>query len=327
MKRAWIRVDANGTIGRGHLSRCLALADMLKGHFRVIFLIKEVNRIFCSPLLEEWEAEWIESDEKIISLVAKIDLLITDSYEIDNFWRLKYQKLVKALIDINDTPGEVLGADLIINHSPGIRSKYYSTSPNTRFLLGLDYAILRPAFLTYARSNQEISIGEGVFVCFGGADPLNLGVKVVEGLLAKEFNHSIYLITAKSNDRVAKIASYPNVQVLSNLSAKEMRDYMQMSRLMLLSASILSFEAIALRKPTLVTFFVDNQKLVYEGLVGKGLVKGVREIKNQRGLMKYIDTAISLFNSEELLEQLGLNTTFGIDGNSGLRISRQLQSL
>ena len=39
MRRMLFRVDANKTIGRGHLSRTLALAEMFKDGFEVSFLI------------------------------------------------------------------------------------------------------------------------------------------------------------------------------------------------------------------------------------------------------------------------------------------------
>lgn len=319
MSLVWIRVDASETIGRGHLSRCIALADMLKQDFDVRFLMLKANQTYCISLVADWTVRWLSGDDVMTGLLASTDLLVTDSYAIDNAWRKRFQPLVRLLIDVNDLPGEILGANVIINHCPSVTPEMYITDQETTFLLGLDYAILRPEFLAYARSSIKPVAGKGIFISFGGADPFNLGIKAVESLLDAGFTDQIYLVTAKENYRTYRTDQYDNVHILNGLSAEEMRLWMLKSKLLFISSSILCFEAIALRKPIITLYFVDNQRLIYEGLVEREVVKGLGFMAGEDGFQYVSETCIKVFKDETLLTTLERQSAQSIDGYSGTR--------
>lgn len=324
MKRAWIRVDANNTIGRGHLSRCIALAEMIKADFEICFLVLAENESYCKLHLQEWEVEYVNDDAAITSLIDKEDLLVVDSYAIDNAWRSHFKPLVKVLVDINDIPGEIHGATVILNHCPGITASQYKTDSDTTFLLGLDYAILRMPFLAYARKEPELVGGEGVFISFGGADPYELGLKAASMLLECGFKEPIYLVGSadiKSNPTL-RVAS--NVTLLNNLTADEMRYFMLKSKLLLVSSSILSFEAIALRKPILTLYYVENQSFIYKGLIAKGMAKGLGYVKNSTHLAGLCEYMQELYQSNHDLQTLIEHQHKQLDGYSDERIRRAM---
>lgn len=322
---AWIRVDANQTIGRGHLSRCLALAEMIMEDWSVCFLTQASNQAFCEPLLADWSVVYFEQENVLPTLLNPSDLLVVDSYAINNAWRLKHREFVACLVDINDIPGKILGADIIINHCPGLKADQYEVEPDTVLLLGMKYAILRPAFLAFAQTAKLDVAGEGVFICFGGADPYQLGHQAALSILEAGFEDPVWLVSTAESPLLESLSTYPNFKLLQNLSADQMKKYMLQSRLLLLSASILSFEAVALRKPMLALYYVDNQALIYQGLVGDKMATGFGWIESAKELINIAAPFESLYHSDKFLRQMIQQLQKGIDGLSGERIRNRLR--
>jgi len=124
-----LRADGNAQIGLGHISRCLALAEMLSAEFECIFVTRnipesienQINKI-CKGLYEipvhmntnTGEVEWIGKH-----LSEKKDVFILDGYHFDT----DYQRAIRAqgchLICIDDLADKHYVADVVINHSGG----------------------------------------------------------------------------------------------------------------------------------------------------------------------------------------------------------------
>lgn len=323
MRKAWIRVDANKTIGRGHLSRCMALAEILKCEFQIIFLIKKENQMFTQTILEKWQTHYIKDDAEMTSLLGANDMLIVDSYVIDNRWRSYYKQFVSTLVDINDIPGEIRGANIILNHCPGISKDQYVTDDETVFLLGLNFAILRKQFLEYASSNSYKLEEKGVFICFGGADTYQLGSKFVNALLLSKFEEPIYWVTNDSSIFTNEIVN-SNITTLSNLSEIEMIYYMSIAKVLLIPSSVLSFEGIAIRKPIFTCYFVDNQKLIHQGLIKDGLAEGVGYIETTADVDRALNPFFKFYDNTEIHKKHIKNQSKLLDGNSGDRIKKIL---
>ena len=76
MKRRLIfRADANATIGRGHFSRCLAIADMLYNDFEIVFVFYIENKSYIESLSIKYRFEAIVSDINFLDFVRKEDIV------------------------------------------------------------------------------------------------------------------------------------------------------------------------------------------------------------------------------------------------------------
>ena len=117
---------------------------MLEKDFDTIFLIAKENKEYCIPLLKDKSAQFLEDDNALSAILSKDDILWVDGYSFDNSWRDKFRPYVLKLVYVNDFPNDIQGADVVLNHCPGIESKNFNISNNIEFLLGLPYALLRP---------------------------------------------------------------------------------------------------------------------------------------------------------------------------------------
>ena len=177
-----IRVDGNSKIGLGHIVRCTALAHILKQDFEVTFFCRNIPEAIAHEILKcGFNLTRLDDESTFLRYVNNSSIVVLDGYHFtsDLHKRIKKNGAVLVCIDdINDNKIEFF-ADLIINHGPLIDSKVYLAQPYTKFALGLDYALVRPAFQEQMQKPKKITKLDTFLICFGGSDPLNFTEKAL----------------------------------------------------------------------------------------------------------------------------------------------------
>ncbi|MFD0763854.1 hypothetical protein ACFQZI_03270 [Mucilaginibacter lutimaris] len=328
MNRMLFRVDANKTIGRGHLSRTLALAEMFKDDFEVSFLIAAENKDYCAPLLADWHTQYIQDDAHLRTLLTRQDNLWIDGYNFTKEWVAAIKSFVASVIEISDLPQDVYGGDVIVNHCPGISSESYKGINPKTYLLGLKYAMLRPAFLEAAQQTTSVDLlGEGVFICFGGADPLGIGYNFADELLKSGFSSPIYFVAATKDVSFKNYHPQQNITVLHNLNQNQMMQYMQASKVVVVPTSTLSFEAVALRKPIFAAYYVDNQQFIYTGLTQMGLVCGAGYVQKHNDILNMIKPFNQFYTDMVKQTEMVTKQIEALDGRSKQRFNAAIKNL
>lgn len=322
MKRSvFFRADGNDEIGRGHISRCVAVADMLCNDFEIIFVVLASNEAYFLKLNIAYKHYVINNNEKVLDAINNNDILWLDGYCFSEKFKSIAKKKTYKLIETNDIPYKVNNVDVLVNHTPNISQEdFYGVKNEVQLLLGLNYVLLRKKFLEIAKNgDSKVGAGKGVFICFGGADTFDLGLKFVNKLLNLEFKDPIYWVT-KSLEESKKYSFNKNVYMLSGLDELEMIKYMSTSKVILIPTSVLSFEAMAIRKPIFTGYFVENQELIYKGLIQQGLAEGIGYLETN----EHVEIASILFrkyySDTEKHEVQIKNQVKAIDGLSGERI-------
>jgi UDP-2,4-diacetamido-2,4,6-trideoxy-beta-L-altropyranose hydrolase len=320
------RVDASQTIGRGHLSRCLALAEMIDNHAEVIIVGLAENKNFLEGLNIRYQVINIASDHDLMIHLDRDTILCIDGYNFDPDLISVWKQHAHILIEINDFPDRVTVADVIINQTPALDRSMFQVQEDTKLLLGLDYTLLRKDFLDKSKVLTKYipdQTSSGIFVCFGGADPMKIGASVVNGLLQAGFTDPIYWVTTSTHDK-GLAGKFDNLHMLYELSSDQMIMYMSKSKIIMIPSSVLSFEAIALRKPIHTCYFVDNQEYIFKGLIKQGLAHGYGLIVNDIDKSTYVEQAVDFYNNEVQHKEQIKNQIRRLDGKSGKRIKNIL---
>lgn len=188
----YFRVDYGGLIGRGHLSRCLALADVFKEKgFNPILIIRKRPSIANDELpfkilwlseipdvtsidVGSWRVGTPESEaSEMLNVIEADSIIILDHYALG----FSFQKIVRSkkhkIVLFQDTFNKNFDADVLINYNVGTEKDYKNiiNSYSTKFLIGPRYA---PLNLNYAkehmlRFNVETKV-EIVGVYLGGIE-------------------------------------------------------------------------------------------------------------------------------------------------------------
>lgn len=316
------RAEVSQVIGRGHLSRCLAIAEMLKSKFEVAFVFLKSEENYASKLINDYKYFLIEDENDLLKILQNEDIFWIDGYHFKEDWKKKIHKLVGKFIETNDIPYKSENVDVIFNQTPGLEKTQFKDTKAALYL-GLDYALLRQNFLETATKPIRLDKGKGIFVCFGGADTFKLGNKFVDELLKNNFKDPIYWVTNATTIEEQKYST-KNVTILSNLSEKEMIHYMTIAKVVLIPSSVLSFEAMAIRKPIFTCYFVDNQKLINKGLLKQELAHGVGYIETEKDVELVISNFLNFYDDDDLHLKQTIKQTELLDGKSQKRISEIL---
>jgi UDP-2,4-diacetamido-2,4,6-trideoxy-beta-L-altropyranose hydrolase len=285
-KKILFRADGNSEIGLGHLYRLFSLVEMLKDNFKFIFLTSENSALNIIPenyqqkiipkeITIDKEPDWIYEEFEVHK-----HILITDGYQFNSGYQKKIKEIGFKLIYIDDLASEHMFADIVINHSPNINIENFSCETATKFALGTQYALLRPTFLELSKKENVLNQIDTAFVCFGGADPYNLTLKVTKALLninqVKKIN--IVLGGAYAHKEIYCITQ-KNIKIFQNLSETELSKVMIDSNFAIAPASTILYELCCVKMPILSGFFVDNQEGIYKGFTKN---KAIFEMGNIR---------------------------------------------
>lgn len=274
----FIRVDASSDIGLGHLVRCISLAHMLKNDFKIHFFSLDIPKKSEDEITQlGWSITKLMDEDDFFNALIGSEVVVLDGYQFDS----RYQKQIKQkgckLVCIDDFHDQYFYADLVINHAPGVTKEDYKGEPYTKYLLGLDYALLRPEFLnSSSHENKKYSKGiESIFVCFGGSDSKNLTAKVLSWLPSKDYSVTIVLGNSYSHqdtlNKVIEERQDLQITVKNSLSAEEMRNELEQADLAIVPASGILFEVISIGLPVISGYYTENQKAIYNGFLERGV--------------------------------------------------------
>ena len=323
------RTDGSTAIGMGHVVRCLALANMLKDFFEIVFVIQQTDENVVKIIGEVTESiiqlphnsNFIEDASVFINYVQAGDIVVLDGYD----FKTEYQVLVLSkkckLVCIDDLHSFHQVADAIINHSDGITYSDHSTEPYTVVNTGLDYAMLRSAFLNKSENLHTIIDVKKVFISMGAADVNNLSQKFVEVLIQVEGIKEIHLMLGTVNPHLTKIIALKenqteiDVALHTNITASQLCDLLMECDVAICPASTIALECCAAGIGLLTGITADNQRGILLGLIknnaaidlGDFLKIDSKELTEK--FKKY-------FASPEVLNQLVLKQRLMIDGKS-----------
>jgi len=272
------RADGGPSIGMGHFTRTLALAEMLNEHFHCIFATRQPTEYQIAEIEKTCHAriDLPEDDahfEQFLTQLKGDEIVVLDNY----FFTTDYQKAIKAkgckLACIDDMHDKHYVAEVVINHAEGMNPLDFSLESYTNLLLGYRYALIRKEF----RDAERVS-ADKKYVCLvmmGGTDPFNITQQIIDTLATVKLNKQVVVINGKSSIEGQTTEKFIYLQ---NQTAEEIAELMQNSEFGIFPASTVAIEACAVRLPFICGYFVNNQKDIYNGIEKNNLAVCVGDL-------------------------------------------------
>lgn len=217
-KNILIRCDASQTIGLGHITRCLVLAnEFKKSGNNIIFAIKN-NELAIEKIKEQQFDMLISNDDNfdyfkwIVDIIEqqKIDIFIgdiRDGFPIELISYIKNKNILTVAIDEPSDYAKECDICFYPPHANIDKTKYKG-----KVYQGLEYVILRPEFYEkFEKVKNEIP---NVLVMMGGTDAYNLTLPVIKKIDTSKENFEIKLILSEKHkdldllNKFAKISKH-----------------------------------------------------------------------------------------------------------------------
>jgi UDP-2,4-diacetamido-2,4,6-trideoxy-beta-L-altropyranose hydrolase len=327
------RTDGSTAIGMGHVVRCLALADMLKESFQIVFalqhtddtILKAISEVAESIVLLPISSDYIIDAENFIEHIQAGDIVVLDGYFFSTEYQIQVLSKKCKLVCLDDLHSWHHAADIIINHSEGISYSDYSTEPYTEIYTGLNYALLRKEFFEKPGELHTIKAVRKIFISMGAADVNNLSQRFVESLLHVDGISEIHLMIGAVNPHLAKIESLKSKQSLiditlhTNISSAQLHNLLLDCDVAICPASTIALECCAVGIGLITGTTAENQRGILLGLLKSTAAIDLGDFlkPDQKEMTEKFK---QYFSNPEYFNQLVSNQRKMIDGKSPERI-------
>lgn len=328
--KIFIRADGGKDIGLGHVMRMLVLADELRKSSEVIFICTDTpNNKFGAGIRKINESNFkvvkisgLNYVDEIINIQKKYnaDLLITDSYNVDEAYFIKLKQYFKVTGYVDDVNKCKMDVDFIINQNINAFDLNYdkTVNDNAKLFLGTKYSMLRDEFRKSFKNkiiNKEV---KNILLTLGGMDNNCNTLKILDKI--KDNRKAIHIVigSAFSKELIEKINESKKVH--KNIHTYEKAN---MSELMLKCDIAISacgstlYELCAMRVPAIGIILADNQKYVAEKMKSLGLLFECFDIENINKINLYsvLDALVEYNNMRDniIRKQRKLVNLYGVD--------------
>jgi UDP-2,4-diacetamido-2,4,6-trideoxy-beta-L-altropyranose hydrolase len=290
---AVFRVDSSETIGFGHLSRCMNLAEELRARGNdVTFVCRDLvgaavssleERLFRTVLLPRTSdtiSERTDAAETISALAgARPDWMVLDNYSLGSEWETAVRPFVEKVAVIEDLADRHHDCDLLIdqNYSTRTVETFKPHVPKTcKFLIGPKYAMLNSVFAKIREVSAALRNDlRRVFVFCGGSDPKNLTKTVLDALSGDEFSDlTIDVFIGAQNQKFKSVSTNQyGTNIQFHESGDDFAKIMGNSDLAIGAGGTTTWERMCLGVPSIIVSIAENQVPTCEKLGREGFVR------------------------------------------------------
>ncbi|HYM79310.1 MAG TPA: UDP-2,4-diacetamido-2,4,6-trideoxy-beta-L-altropyranose hydrolase [Candidatus Dormibacteraeota bacterium] len=335
-----IRADASAGIGAGHVMRCLALAQAWQdAGGRVIFALAsgadqvgnrlrtenmDVAEISATPGTADDATQTSELCRKLRS-----PWLAVDGFHFSAEYRQGVRNAVSRLL-LFDDHGEFAPyrCDVVLNTNPYASEELYpQPAAPARYLLGPAYGLLRREFLKRRPQRSEVpSVARSVLVTFGGSDPNNVTLQVIQALaLLGDLGLETTVVVGAANphrstlETAAQRAS--NLRLLYN--PENLPDLMPAMDLAISAGGGTCYELAFLGVPMFLITMAQNHERTVEAWGQRGAAVNAgwfRELNSERLAARLRE----VIGNQELRRTLARNAAGMVDGLGASRVVKAM---
>ncbi len=324
----------------GHVIRCLALADMLRDDFEIVFAIQEpketivkiihsvTNEIIYLPQTDDY----ISDVYHFLEHIHPNDIVVLDGYNFGTQYQQNIKNKGCKLVAIDDLHNWHHVADVIINHAANADDTIYSKEEYSKLYWGFNYALLRKPFLTASSAIKKINSVKKVFISMGAADITNITQKFTEALIQIQGIEEIHLILGTINPNLKRIERLieqnKKIKIITHfdISAEELAYLLKICDISICPASSISLESCAIGIGLISGYTAKNQFGILQGLINNNVIINFGDLN----LISISDIKVKfndLILNQKKINSLIENQKKMIDGRSPERLKEIFKNL
>lgn len=259
-----------------------------------------------------------------VAVRYRCDAVVVDSYHVDADYLERLRAAGLFVVAIDDLARYPFPCQLVVNggahahHLP-----YRSPSGDTRFLLGPQYALLRPEFWDVALRTVRDTV-QNILVTLGGADPHSLMPRLLSLLDDLPGNFTVTAIVGPFFENRAKVegAARSCRRLVRLVDAPDsVLDLMLEADLAISGGGQTLYELAATGTPTIAIASADNQRRNVRYMKKQGVVKAIELKEDQRlrnSLAEHVIRLLDDLGRRERMSRVGQRL---VDGRGAIRVA------
>lgn len=296
-----IQADGGTEIGMGHIMRTLVLAKELSTDNDVFYICRveskdgyehyikvsddevssleqlgkyemsysKYNKGIKKILSEGFRVKLINENNLIDELKCiKADMLITDSYSVNENYFHEIKKIFRKTIYIDDINEHYFDVDFLINQNSDAGDFNYKVNSDTKLLLGTEYILLRDEFKNLPNKASEEKIHD-IMITVGGADPHRLTEKFLNYISELDYNFHIVIGPSFCDTSFVEKFHANNIKFYYNANMCEIMKNCDMA---ISACGSTLYELSACGVPTLGVIIANNQEGIANKLNSMGTI-------------------------------------------------------
>lgn len=274
----FFRADASTTIGYGHISRCLTLAQILKPQNRIVFLCQETNGNAAETIYNAGydlyllpETSNQQADAAAVGTILNLEpdpknnILIVDHYLLDATWEKVQMPYIHTLVVLDDLANREHFCHVLIDQSMVHTSAdYQSLLPSNCRFIGGSNLIIRPEFTSASYCLEQSTIPNSAMLCMGGGDADNITLHILQTLESNPVSDlNLTVVTGPAYPHLKNLALWlksSRLNICHRHNINNMANMLRQHTAAIVSSGNLALECCALGIPTITLAIADNQK-------------------------------------------------------------------
>ncbi len=347
MNTCLIRCEYSEQIGFGHLVRCLALACELKKNGYRVSVLSASGRpdIDNSGLyaIDQWytTSEGLGSAADAANLVSVarevgVGVVILDFYGISESYQLELREKGISWLQFDGWAKQPFWGDWVLSISPAASEERYlplKKGSKTEFLLGPEYAILRPEFRANRSGIKKGGAVRQVLLSLGGGDDQGRTLFCLKAISKLDWEGVVYVVVGKANPNIPAISAWiersGDENIILSVAEPEMARVMASSDMAVISGGMTTFEAAVMGLPTLSMRIADNQRANVKAWSQLGVTKDLGEASDltEASLCYHFLEILENAEMRRSMSQKGMNAVDGLGAERVVRLITQKRSV
>ncbi len=261
------RVDESVWVGRGHMSRCRALAEaLLDAGAEVTFYCCAVGADSKSALQRRGiGVVHLADEDAFLGQDWSKDIVVVDGYQFgEDFWQRLLATRPRRTVCVDDLRDIFYVADLLICYNEGVSARQFHLAPGTQLLLGGRYLLLRSEVHDTARTTGRPTPRRAVMLAAGGTRQEQWVTQMLALLALIEPRAELWVLSGQrlAAGKVARRAGLcpGRVRFFSGLEPAGMLRLYRRARYLVAPASTVMLEAFAAGCPLISGWIAENQR-------------------------------------------------------------------
>lgn len=316
--------DAGGTVGLGHVRRCLGLAQACKTEDIHPVLFVQPDASLAGSLADETSVDIhvLTPGAQPVWVFEGARVVVVDHYGAD--FSDMAAKAAFRVIAVDDNANRPLPVHAVINGSPGALALPYPEDMKARSLLGPDYQVIRPDLIRPDGATCRRSACRALLVTIGGSDPLGIAgvlLAAVCRVLDRWPDLSADFVIARACD----VPAVTHDRLRCRVNPTDMARLISAADIAVSAGGQTMFELAYCGVPSVVFRVAENQALNTQAMAARMCIADIGWATDENWTDKVESILNSLLSDSEERARLAKAAMDVFDDRGGIRIRDKIK--